>query len=218
MADHVAAEHKFTLLQNDNDAEAFAQEYTLSQEEKRLVLAAFEESSKPKSGGGRGRPRKTAHKTARRLIGNQQHGRRRPETGAGIEVGSTDSSVDDSRGEDEDGEEDEEGEEEEAEEEEEEEEEEGEEEEVEEEEAEEEEEEGEEEEAEEEEDDDDLAQSQKKSSTGRGRGRRAHEGRKKRGRSKSVESTAGQADRSVLPPRSQRGRLRLAKRRFPCDS
>ena len=65
-------------------------------------------------------------------------------------------------------------------------------------------------------DDDDLAQSQKKSSTGRGR--RAHEGRKKRGRSKSVESTAGQADKSVLPPRSQRGRLRLAKRRFPCDS
>ena len=54
MANHVAAEHKFTLLQNDNDAEAFTQEYTVSQEEKRLVLAAFEESSKPKSGGGKG--------------------------------------------------------------------------------------------------------------------------------------------------------------------
>ena len=75
MADHVAAEHKFNLLQNDNDAEVFAQESTVSQEEK-LVLAAFEESSKPKSGGGRGRPLKTAHKTARRLSGNQQHGRR----------------------------------------------------------------------------------------------------------------------------------------------
>ena len=38
MGDHVAAEHKFTLLQNDNDAKAFAQEYTVSEEEKRLVL------------------------------------------------------------------------------------------------------------------------------------------------------------------------------------
>ena len=98
MADHVAAEHKFKLLQNDDDMQAFAQEYTVSEEEKRLVLAAFKMSSKPKSGGGRGRPRKTAHKTARRLIGNQQHGRRQPETGAGIEVGSTGSSVDDTAG------------------------------------------------------------------------------------------------------------------------
>ena len=78
MADHVAAEHKFKLLQNDDDMQAFAQEYTVSEEEKRLVLAAFKMSSKPKSEGGRGRPRKTAHKTARRLIGNQQRGRRQP--------------------------------------------------------------------------------------------------------------------------------------------
>ncbi|CAM9745523.1 unnamed protein product, partial [Sphacelaria rigidula] len=51
MGDHVAAEHadKSALLQNDDEAKAFIQEYTVSEEEKQLVLAAFKESSKPKS-------------------------------------------------------------------------------------------------------------------------------------------------------------------------
>ena len=81
MGDHVAAENadKSAVLQTDDEAKAFVREYTVFEAENQLVLTAFKESSKPKSGAGRGRPRKTAHKIPRRLMGTQQNGRRQAE-------------------------------------------------------------------------------------------------------------------------------------------